>query len=219
MFKYLFLVKVDKYFWKLTILTYTLIFSRYIAIVYPMKYCWWCESHTIYIIGIIWTLALIIASPMLIYARTQPFQFGCEHWLLFCLIYELANNLGHFWWIAQTLYDCKEEWEGTPISMVFTVVLFVVTFIIPFIALTFLYGTIGVKTFRHIQPGEAHTNRDRAQQRIKIKVCPFVSIQSSNCYSVQRICDFFGKCFDRILFIVFSELIWIFDLIYILFVL
>ncbi|XP_054160000.1 RYamide receptor-like [Oppia nitens] len=87
--------------------------------------------------------------PLLFVARTVPFT-------------DLIDG--------QLYYDCREEWEGQLSSMIYSGVLFVVTFIVPFIALTFLYGSIGVKTFRHIQPGEAHTNRDRAQQRIKIKV-------------------------------------------------
>jgi len=122
-------------------------FDRYMAIVFPLRYCWWCESHTIYIICIIWILSLATSSPLLYYARPVHFRYG-----------EIE------------LYDCKEEWEGELSSMIYTMILFIITFIIPFTALTFLYGSIGVKTFRHIQPGEAHTSRDRAQQRVKIKV-------------------------------------------------
>jgi predicted membrane protein len=87
------------------------------------------------------------SCPLLLYARAVPFNYA-----------------------GIALYDCKEEWEGELSSMIYTMILFIITFVIPFTALTFLYGSIGIKTFRHIQPGEAHTSRDRAQQRIKIKV-------------------------------------------------
>jgi hypothetical protein len=44
------------------------------------------------------------------------------------------------------------------------------TFALPFLALSFLYTSIGVKTFKHIIPGNADSARDEAQLRTKIKV-------------------------------------------------
>ncbi len=112
-----------------------------------MQRNWWRESHATYIISIIWILSLMTASPLLYYARAVPFNYS-----------ELA------------LYDCREEWEGELSSRIYTVILFIITFVIPFIALTFLYGSIGIKTFKNIQPGEALTAMEGVQHRIKIKV-------------------------------------------------
>jgi hypothetical protein len=137
------IIKINNKFYSMK----TLLVFRYMAIVHPLKDFWWCESHTTYIICLIWILALATSSPLLVYSAAVPFNYT-----------------------GITLYDCREEWEGELSSMIYTMVLFVITFIIPFAALTFLYGSIGIKTFRHMQPGEAHTSRDRAQQRIKIKV-------------------------------------------------
>jgi hypothetical protein len=94
------------------------------------------------------------ASPLLYYARAVSFNYS-----------DLA------------LYDCREEWEGELSSRIYTVILFVITFIIPFISLTFLYGSIGIKTFKNIQPGEGLTAMERIQYRIKIKVFLFIKYE------------------------------------------
>jgi hypothetical protein len=95
------------------------------------------------------------ASPLLYYARAVPFNYS-----------------------GLALYDCREEWEGELSSKIYTVILFTINFIIPFISLTFLYGSIGIKTFRNIQPGETLTAMERVQHRIKIKV--FLFFKASN---------------------------------------
>jgi hypothetical protein len=87
------------------------------------------------------------ASPLLHYARAVPFNYS-----------------------GLALYDCREEWQEELSSRIYTVILFIITFVIPFISLTFLYGSIGVKTFKKIQPGEALTAMESVQHRIKIKV-------------------------------------------------
>ncbi len=128
---------------------------RYLAIIFPLKHCWWRGSHTNHIICIIWILSLMTASPLLYYARAVPFNYS-----------------------GLALYDCREEWEGELSSRIYTVILFIIAFIIPFISLTFLYGSIGIKTFRNIQPGEALTAMERVQHRIKIKVYFSLKIQT-----------------------------------------
>jgi hypothetical protein len=125
------------------------------AIIYPLKHYWWSGSHTTYIICIIWILSLTTASPLLYYSRAVPFNYS-----------------------GLALYDCREQWEGELSSRIYTVILFFITFIIPFISLNFLYGSIGIKTFKNIQPGEALTTMERAQHRIKIKVFLFIYLCS-----------------------------------------
>ncbi len=117
------------------------------AIIYPLMHRWWSGSHTTYIICIIWILSLMTASPLLYYARAVPFNYS-----------------------GLALYDCREEWEGELSSRIYTVILFTINFIIPFISLTFLYVSIGIKTFKNIQPGEALSAMERVQRRIRIKV-------------------------------------------------
>ncbi len=116
-----------------------------------MKLYWWRESHTTYIICFIWILSLITASPLLYYARAVPFNYS-----------------------GLALYDCREEWEGELSSKIYTVILFIITFVIPFFTLTLIYGLIGIKTFNKIQPGEALTTMERVRYRRKIKVFSFL---------------------------------------------
>jgi hypothetical protein len=87
------------------------------------------------------------ASPLIYHARAVPFNYS-----------------------GLALYDCREEWEGEISSKIYTVILFIITFIIPFISLTFLYGSIGIKIFKKIQPGETLTAIERVHYRIKIEV-------------------------------------------------
>jgi hypothetical protein len=98
---------------------------------------------------------MMTASPLLYYARAVPFNYS-----------------------GLDLYDCREEWEGEISSRIYTVILFIITFIIPFISLTFLYGSIGIKTFKNIQPGESLTAMERVQYRKKIKVFLFIYVFS-----------------------------------------
>jgi hypothetical protein len=49
-------------------------------------------------------------------------------------------------------------------------------FIIPFLLLAFLYGSIGITMIRRISPGNADTNRDEAQGLLKLKVSHAISI-------------------------------------------
>jgi hypothetical protein len=117
------------------------------VVIHPLKNCWWKETNATYIICIIWILSLITASPLLYYTRAVPFNYS-----------------------GFTLYDCREEWEGELSSRIYTVIIFVITFIIPLISLTFLYGSIGIKIFKKIQPGETLNDMERVRDRRKIKV-------------------------------------------------
>ncbi len=73
----------------------------------------------------------------------------------------------------EILYDCRELWEQEFGGRVYTALLFTITFVIPFFALSFLYTSIGLTTFRHIVPGNADSVRDHIQQQNKIKVMVF----------------------------------------------
>jgi predicted membrane protein len=117
------------------------------AIIYPLRYCLWRGLHTTYIISVIWFLSFIIASPLLHYARAVPFNYS-----------------------GLALYDCRKGWEGELSSSIYTVIIFTITFFIPFTSLTFLYGSIGIKTFKRVQPGETLTSMERVRNRKKIKV-------------------------------------------------
>ena len=111
------------------------------------------DNHTTSIIIVIWICGISIASPQLIQTRAIPFQYGTE-----------------------TYYDCREGWEGQFNSKIYTIINFVVLFILPFILLAFLYGSIGITMMKRISPGNADSNRDEAQEVIRLKVRLFKTI-------------------------------------------
>jgi hypothetical protein len=78
----------------------------------------------------------------------------------------------------EKLYDCREIWEKELGGRVYTAIMFIITFVIPFFALSFLYTSLGLTTFRQKVPGNAHSVRDHIQQRNKIKVKVFQSIKA-----------------------------------------
>lgn len=129
------------------ILYFYFIYVRYIAIVYPLRLITSIDNHTTSIIIVIWICGISIASPQLIQTRAISFQYGTE-----------------------TYYDCREGWEGQFSSKIYTIINFVVLFILPFILLAFLYGSIGITMMKRISPGNADSNRDEAQEVIRLKV-------------------------------------------------
>jgi hypothetical protein len=70
----------------------------------------------------------------------------------------------------KSYYDCRELWEGQITSKIYTILLFSLMFIIPFLLLAFLYGSIGVTLINRISPGNADPNRDEFQGLMKFKV-------------------------------------------------
>jgi len=74
-----------------------------------------------------------------------------------------------FRWGNQTLYDCKETWSPES-GKIYTCLVFVITFALPMTILTFAYGSVALKMFRHSAPGNADLARDEAQHNAKIKV-------------------------------------------------
>jgi hypothetical protein len=105
------------------------------------------KSHTNLIIVAIWIFGVSLASPLLFQARASPFQYGND-----------------------TLYDCREEWEGKLSGKIYTAIVFGLTFILPFVSLSFLYGSIGITIARHQSPGNENLAKDRALSHTKIKV-------------------------------------------------
>jgi len=112
----------------------------------------------------IWLFSILVASPLLMEARASPFQYGND-----------------------TLYDCREEWEGKLSGKIYTGIVFTLTFIVPFIALSFLYGSIGITIARHRSPGDDDSTKDQALSHTKIKVSSimliFLLFASHFCFS------------------------------------
>jgi hypothetical protein len=90
----------------------------------------------------------------------------------------IQSRAVEFTYRDEKLYDCRELWEEEFGGKVYTAFIFIITFVIPFFALSFLYVSIGLTTFRHIVPGNADSVRDQIQQQNKIKVNVFQSIKA-----------------------------------------
>lgn len=96
-------------------------------------------------------------------------------------IVQWANTKATAFLIANEInYDCKEVWSPDE-SRVYTISLLIITFALPMSILSYAYGSVALKIFRHSTPGNADIVRDRAQHLSKIKVrhfatgkkCPF----------------------------------------------
>jgi hypothetical protein len=68
-----------------------------------------------------------------------------------------------------TYYDCKETWNEES-AQSYTLAIFTITFALPMIILTYVYGSVALKMFRHSLPGNADAARDEAQHIAKVKV-------------------------------------------------
>ena len=81
----------------------------------------------------------------------------------------------------ETNYYCSEAWTSDQ-TYHFTITVFLVTFAVPLILLSFTYGSIVFKIFRHSTPGNADLARDRAQHSSKVKVfwCKGINRQLTN---------------------------------------
>ncbi|CAG2104837.1 unnamed protein product, partial [Medioppia subpectinata] len=124
---------------------------KYIAIIYPLASARLTKTFGTVIILIIWAMAIGLGSISWFNSVAEPFQF--------------ANK---------TLYDCKETWS-IETARTFTLVIFIITFALPIVVLTFAYGSVGMKMLRHTIPGNADLVRDEAQNSAKIKVIKMLS--------------------------------------------
>ncbi|GFT82701.1 tachykinin-like peptides receptor 86C [Nephila pilipes] len=121
------------------------IIMRYYAIMYPLSLRW-TKSRGPLIMIFIWGSALGLSSFQLIHGKAEKFVMG-----------------------GQEIYDCTEVWEELD-GKVYTALVFVITFVLPMIILTFAYSSIGWKMWRHTSPGNADASRDQQQLMAKMKV-------------------------------------------------
>lgn len=87
------------------------------------------NHRCIYLMAIVLLIATILASPQLWTTKTVPFNYG--------------NN---------TYYKCKEVASRT-YSSTYSLVIFIITFLFPFITLVYVYLSIGIKMFKRKIPG------------------------------------------------------------------
>nr|XP_046914637.1 QRFP-like peptide receptor [Dermatophagoides farinae] len=139
-----------------TVAFYTLIaigIGRYYVIVTGQESLFLTKSsHTKLVIAFIWIMSCFVASPILIATKISP------------VIY-----------VNETYVECTEDWSfldptnSHSIGTIYTIIVFVMTFILPVVALTYLYGHIGLIVYKHKFP-EGNDNRVTNQNLTQTKV-------------------------------------------------
>ncbi|KAH9389074.1 hypothetical protein TYRP_008428 [Tyrophagus putrescentiae] len=99
--------------------------DRYFAILYPFHPVPWLRANKVCLIVFIWVIGIAISSPLYANMAVEPF------------------------WINDTQYfECIETWSDTS-ARLYTVFLFLFTFLIPIVALTFVYSRICLHMWRN----------------------------------------------------------------------
>ncbi|XP_015904993.3 substance-P receptor-like [Parasteatoda tepidariorum] len=104
------------------------------------------------IVLMIWICSFTLSSFQLIHGKAEKFLVG-----------------------GQEVYDCNEVWDELE-GKVYTSVVFILTFMVPMIILSYTYGSIGCKMWSHKAPGNADVSRDRQQLASKMKVVKMMAI-------------------------------------------
>lgn len=116
---------------------------------YPLSSSRWTKSRGALTIGFIWTLAIALSSVQLLHSEAIETAYGN----------------------GTTYFDCREVWPDEYSEKMYTMAIFIITFALPMIILTYTYASIGWKMFKHTSPGNADAVRDGAQLVAKMKVC------------------------------------------------
>ncbi len=117
------------------------------------------SSRTKYVVTAIWLLAILMAAPMLYATRIRPVQYGNETFV------ECTEDWSGFFFFGAEAED--KQLNGT----IYTVIVFVLTFILPVVTLTYLYGHIGFIVYKHQLPvgnDNRVTNRNLTKAKIKV---------------------------------------------------
>ncbi|CAG2176976.1 unnamed protein product, partial [Oppiella nova] len=65
-----------------------------------------------------------------------------------------------------TYYDCREEWDEAE-GKAYTVIIFLLTFLVPLFVLAYTYGNIGYKIFFYKAPNSSQSLHLRANNKSK----------------------------------------------------
>ena len=68
------------------------------------------------------------------------------------------------------LTECKENWSNTDLELFYTILLLILTYMVPLIILTVTYSIVGYILCKRNLPGNADVQRDAIQLKSKLKV-------------------------------------------------
>uniref|UniRef100_T1K3U4 G-protein coupled receptors family 1 profile domain-containing protein n=1 Tax=Tetranychus urticae TaxID=32264 RepID=T1K3U4_TETUR len=127
--------------------------DRYCAIMNPFSSTNWTKARGKLTVGLIWFLALTASSTQLIHGKA---------------VEEFSGN--------ETIYICREVWPSPVAERTYTMIIFVITFVLPMIILVYTYTCIAWKMLNHTSPGNANAARDEAQLEAKMKVIKMLAV-------------------------------------------
>lgn len=117
--------------------------DRFIVVMFPLRSR--VNKHrTKYVIVVIWVCSIALSSVQFKVARAS------EH--------------------AGGITRCGEEWEDMKSRKIYTIFVFVITYLVPLFILTITYSIVGILLWRRISPGNHDQSRDLKQLRSKRKV-------------------------------------------------
>lgn len=97
----------------------------------------------------------------------------------------IATKISPVIYVNETYVECTEDWSfldptnSHSIGTIYTIIVFVMTFILPVVALTYLYGHIGIIVYRHKFPegnDNRVTNQNLTQTKVKVSLIFFIRI-------------------------------------------
>ncbi|CAG2117349.1 unnamed protein product, partial [Medioppia subpectinata] len=92
-------------------------------------------------LGIGWLLGTLLGSVQLYHSKTVSFRY---------------RNV--------TYVDCREEWDEAE-GKAYTIITFLLTFLVPLFVLAFTYGNIGYKIFFYKAPNSSQSLHSRANNK------------------------------------------------------
>ena len=119
--------------------------DRFCAIVFPLNASR-CSSHRHkVIIFLIWLISIAFGSVQLYVGKTQQME-----------------DTHHI--------TCGEHWPSNDLSLFYTFLVLILTYLVPVVILTVTYSIVGYLLWKRHLPGNADATRDRTQLKSKVKV-------------------------------------------------
>ena len=120
--------------------------DRFCAITFPLNSTRTATNRYRLTILTIWLIAIALSAVILFVGRTQDNP--------------ITNSK-----------ECKEMWPNNDLAFFYTILILILTYVIPLIILTITYSIVGCVLWKRNLPGNADAQRDASQLKAKSKVC------------------------------------------------
>ncbi|XP_046359645.1 RYamide receptor-like [Haliotis cracherodii] len=120
--------------------------DRYVAIIFPLRQKL-TKSKALFIICIVWFLALAVPTPTAYYARTHRY-----------VDYPTAPTF------------CEEIWDDDQSKRIYSTAILILQYMLPLVVMAITYGQIILVMWINKPPGEAVSSRDQRMAESKKKI-------------------------------------------------